>query len=387
MKNDLEYETKHIKVLDGIRALAIMIVVWFHFWQQSWLMPIFGKVDLDFIPRYGYLFVDMLILLSSFCLFLPYARSMVYKDKIPDTKKFYVNRFARIVPSYLVSMIVSIIFIIIMSKSISPGFFIKDTLTHLLFTHNLFSDTLLNSSYFGVLWTVGLEVQFYLVFPYLARKFMKKPFITYFIMIIIGLTSSLLIKTFASDNNIHFLANHTLTFVSVYANGMLGAWLYVKYTKDKKRNIKKDLLFTIISIGCIFFYKFVCLSIGRGNLDIQRWQIFYRFPLSCFFLIFFVSTIMSHKIYRFLYENKFMKFIAIISFNLYIYHHFIAITLKELRIPFWEGDIPPNMLCDNKWQWTYLILCIVISIIVAVIMTYCIEKPMSKFIKNKCNNS
>ena len=112
MNND-EYDTKYIKALDGIRALSIMIIVWFHIWQQSWLMPIIGNISLDFIPRFGFLLVDMMILLSSVCLFIPYARSKIYKEEIPSTKKFYIRRFARIFPSYYLSMIIALIFIAI----------------------------------------------------------------------------------------------------------------------------------------------------------------------------------------------------------------------------------------------------------------------------------
>ena len=65
-----DYDTKHIKVLDGIRALAILIIVWYHIWQQSWLIPRIGSFSLDFIPRYGFILVDMLILLSSFKVYL-----------------------------------------------------------------------------------------------------------------------------------------------------------------------------------------------------------------------------------------------------------------------------------------------------------------------------
>ena len=383
MKKEIDYEINHIKVLDGIRALAIIIIVWYHFWQQSWIMPIIGSVNLEFIPRYGFLFVDMLILLSGFCLFLPYARSMAYKEKMPDTKKFYINRIARIIPSYLVSMIISIIFIIILSTKINPLFFIKDTITHLSFTHNLFIDTLKNTNYMTVLWTVGVEMQFYLVFPYLAKKFMKNPVIVYLIMLIIGLTSTLIMKHLVNDTNSVFYANHFLTFIPVFANGMLASLLYVKYTKNKKRNIIKDIVFMVVSILCIVIYKYVCMTIGPSHYDIQLWQINNRFFLSILFSVFFISTIMSYKLYRFLFENKLMKFIAIISFNLYIYHQFIAVKLKEFRIPFWEGDTPPNMLSDTKWQWTYFILCIVISVVVALIMTYGVEKPISKIIKNK----
>ena len=35
-KNRIE---NRIGVLDGIRAIAIGMVVWFHFWQQTWLTP------------------------------------------------------------------------------------------------------------------------------------------------------------------------------------------------------------------------------------------------------------------------------------------------------------------------------------------------------------
>ncbi len=382
MKNN-DYEISHIKVLDGIRSLAIIIIVWYHFWQQTWITPSLFNVNLDFLIRYGFVFVDMLILLSSFCLFLPYARSMIYKENIPDTRNFYINRIARIVPSYLVSMIVSIIFIIALKLNVNPLFFIQDTISHLLFTHNLFPNTLLNSNYISVLWTLGVEVQFYLVFPYMAKKFSKKPILTYITLLIMGFLCTYLIRLLINDYNISFLSNHTLTFIPVYANGMLLSWLYIKYTSNRKRNIKKDLLFTIVSIFCIYLYQKMCLNIGNYCHSLQICQINYRFLLSCLFSIFIVSTMLSHKIYRFLFENKLMKFIAVISFNLYIYHQFIAVMLKELRIPFWEGEIPPNITGDNKWQWSYFIICIIVSLVIAIIMTYVVEKPLSKYIKKR----
>lgn len=80
-KPAVHYDTGHIGVLDGIRVFAIGIVAWFHFWQQSWLSPQIGSISLDWLVRTGYLLVDMMILLSGFCLFLPYARAMVYGER------------------------------------------------------------------------------------------------------------------------------------------------------------------------------------------------------------------------------------------------------------------------------------------------------------------
>ena len=78
---DNSYDTKHLKVLEGIRALAILIIVWYHFWQQNWISPTIGSFSIDYIPRYGYLLVDMMILISGFCLFIPYARQWFIKIK------------------------------------------------------------------------------------------------------------------------------------------------------------------------------------------------------------------------------------------------------------------------------------------------------------------
>ena len=85
------FETTHIGVLDGIRVLAVGIVVWFHFWQQTWLMPIAGDVNLDYLPRYGYLMVDMMILISGFLLALPYAKAKIYGEQPPSIREFFIK--------------------------------------------------------------------------------------------------------------------------------------------------------------------------------------------------------------------------------------------------------------------------------------------------------
>ena len=52
MKQNEQIE-KHIAVLDGIRAIAVVMVVWFHFWQQTWLTP---YINFDNNPRMEQLF-------------------------------------------------------------------------------------------------------------------------------------------------------------------------------------------------------------------------------------------------------------------------------------------------------------------------------------------
>ena len=77
-----------------------------------------------------------------------------------------------------------------------------------------------------------------------------------------------------------------------------------------------------------------------------------------------------------------MKFIAVISYNMYIYHQFIATKLVEYKIPSWQGEELPNVAGDSSWQIKYVIICVIIILLVATITTYLIEKPASNKIKS-----
>ena len=374
------YERKHIPVLDGLRAVAILIVVWYHFWQQSWLMPIVGDFNLDWLPRNGAILVDFMILLSGFCLFLPYAREMVHGEKAPGALTFYRKRVARIAPSYYISiLIVLFCFALPLGEYASGTDFWKDFVPHLFFVHNLFPQSYIFTHLNGALWTVAVEVQFYLLFPLLARFFRKKPVLTYAGMVAIGLLSCDWISGHYDTLNQSMFVNHTLTFFSVFANGMLGAWAYVSINKGRLRSKAEETLFCLLAIGGMCLFKVMCQHRSQYSSD-TRWQVDYRFLLSLLFLLILFSVLMSARYWSWLLGNRFMRFLAGISFNLYICHQYISVKLKQFRIPYWEGDTPPNQLGDKPWMWKYLILCIVVSFVVAVAMTYLVEKPLAKLI-------
>lgn len=387
-KNESEgFEKYHIKELDGIRALAIIIIVWYHFWQQSWIVPVMGPINLDWLIRNGSILVDMLVLLSAFCLFLPYARQMVFKEQAPAAKYFYINRIARIAPSYYICIfIVLMLFAIPLHEYQSKNFMIRDIFSHMFFIHNWFSDTLLLTKLNGVLWTVALEVQYYLIFPLIAKAFVRRPKTTYFSMIALGLLSCFLISNNFSNINQALFVNNAFTFAGVFANGMLGAWIYCLIINNRKRSKAGSIIFTLLAIGSIYAFRLLCMNRQVYGFE-TKWQIDYRFLLSIVFLIFMISSIMSAKIFRKILNNGFMRFIAKISFNLYIWHQFISVRLKEFHIPMWYGDTPPNILGDKVWQWKYMILCIFLSLLVASFMTYCVEIPIAKIIKNRFNKN
>ena len=62
---------------DFLRVFCVFMIGWYHIWQQSWLTPVLALENfrLDVYPyvRAGYMFVDLMLLLSGFLLYLPYA--------------------------------------------------------------------------------------------------------------------------------------------------------------------------------------------------------------------------------------------------------------------------------------------------------------------------
>ncbi len=378
-----DYQQNHIDVLDGIRVLTILTIVWFHFWQQSWLMPIIGDFNIDWIPRNGAILVDMMILLSGFCLFLPYARQMVYGSATTSAKEFYIKRTARILPSYyLCAAICFFCFALPLKEYSSVNFMIKDILARTFFVSNFSLDTLFGTKMNGALWTVCVEVQFYLLFPFIAKAFSKKPVVTYIAMALVSFISCGLISENAANINVWLYAHNSFTYSCVFANGMLGAWLYIKFTKNKKFGRITEALSVILVLSGLYIYKVMCHCRMAAD-DMYKWQVDNRYLLSVVYLMIVFGVLMAQRLFNPLLGNKAMKFFAGISYNLYIWHQYISVKLKEFRIPYWEGDVAPNQLGDKPWMWKYLILCIVASFAVAIFMTYFVEKPAARYILNK----
>ena len=385
-----EIDTRHIGVLDGMRALGVLGVLWFHFWQQNWITPyfdlpflkVFGlptSVSLDFLPRAGFLFVDLLLFLSAFCLFLPYARAALAHARLPDAGAFYKKRVARIVPSYYFSVLVILFAVTVPSgEYASLRECLADLIPTLTFTQTFFPAILLGTKLNGVLWTAAIEMQFYVLFPLLARAFVKKPGWTYIGMVMISL---LYLRGFALRNpdSIRSTLNQLPAFFGVFANGMAFSYLFVLFAGKVKRSAQLSAV-SFCGLVAGIWLLVTMMKAAPGVNPVHIWQAEYRFRLSLVFALIVVSAALTFSGVRFLFSNALMRFFAGISYNLYIWHQWIAVRFKQWRIPYWSGDTPPNMTGDAAWQWKYTALIVAASLAAAILTTYLVEHPASKWI-------
>ncbi len=389
MTNSIKVD-KHIDTLDGIRAVAMTFVVWFHFWQQCWLTPVIQlpqavvavtryigieSIHLDRFVRYGFVFVDLLILLSAFCNFYPYARSILLGEAWQDTKTFYKKRAVRILPSYYFCLVVCLLIVWAEGGVFTVAVW-KDLLAHVFCVAPLFPETYISPYFNGVLWTVQIEVLYYVAMPWLAKLFRKWPVFTCLGLWGIGVVSANYIVYHHADN-INVYGNHPLTFAGCYGNGMLLAMIYVLLKKSNVENAYTRMIATVVFVVAVLRLNGMLEKLAYGELQVVQLQ--QRFALSLVFSAMLLSLPFACKALQFIFENAVMRFVATISYNWYIWHQYIAVKLKTYRIPYWEGEVPPNQYGDTVWMWKYQILIVVVSIVIAIVITYGLEKPVAKY--------
>ena len=373
-----------IDVLDGVRAICVFLVGWFHIWQQGWLTPNFTighrVISLDFLLRSGYLWVDGMILLSGFLLYLPYAGG----KKNPPIRAFYWKRLIRIVPSYLLCILPLFVIACVRHAYPTATDAVKDLAAHLTFTHNLFpfsTSTPLN----GALWTIGVEMQFYLLFPFLARAFKKHPAATYLLMA--GAAFGFRYYAGQQDDTSMYI-NQMPAFLDVYANGFAAAGAYAALRKklgDGKWDAGIKTLFTAMFFLCVGGLISIAMdqAASSGYDMIRQGQMDRRFPLSVALAVAMVSAACGLPALQFLLGNRLMHFFSVISFQFYIYHQLLAVQLKEWNIPPSVYETP--QADDPPWRLPYTLLCFAVAFLVATAVTFLFEKPVARALKKKLN--
>jgi len=191
--------------------------------------------------------VQLFMVLSGFCLFWPLCKSA---DALAhwDWKEYGWRRLRRIVPPYyaaiiyaaVLPMVLVLIFRMLgMRANWQPMPTAWQLIAHLLFIHTLFPGTWAGIT--GAFWSLGLEAQFYVVFPLVIFAFRKWRFRVIAAMIvssvlfraIIGLVIPTQMKVWEIVLSISFLA-HWMQF----ATGMLVAWLVAKdWREGRERGV------------------------------------------------------------------------------------------------------------------------------------------------------
>lgn len=381
-------QSRFLAVADFLRVICVFLVAWYHIWQQSWLRPAFslGPVRLNFEPvvRTGYMMVDLLLMLSGFLLFLPWARSRFENTPVPSLGEYYRKRAARILPSYLFCIFAVLFFFALPGGEYSSAEHMWcDLLSHLTFTHNLFPMAYQSTRLNGVLWTLAVEVQFYLVAPFVSRAFRKKPLITYGVMVLAAFAYRFFYVLPMDSYSLHL--NRLPAMLDAYANGMLGALMYAAACRYLKKSSLKAALMTALSALCLICIWRIMAAQSRvsgGYSDIHVGQMLRRFPLTLAGSLFLVSGGLGLSWYARLLSSRPVRWLSMISYNVYIWHAYAALKLKAWRIPPYAADLP-NQAGEQPWQTQYTLISLAAAVLIGALATYLIEKPGARLLSGR----
>lgn len=309
--------------IDGIRAIAILLVLIFHAG-----FPLFSG---------GYIGVDVFFVLSGFLITSLIDTEM--KEKRFSFKNFYLRRIRRIIPV--------LVFIMLIITVPACLFLFADnleaysrTLIYTLLCSNNFHLYFNTKDYFAEnsdlipflhTWSLSVEEQFYFLLPpfllLLHRKYnLQKRLLIIALVCVLALIFSIY-QSYSNPNMAYFLLPARLFELTI------GSCLAMYWNQLPDLNRVKNNILSIIGLALIIIPAF---TLNKSSL----------FPgLNAFWpclgtaiLIFTGKTEQTKGIINRLIQNKLMVGIGLISYSLYLWHWPIFVLLKYIGINF-DGTI------------------------------------------------
>lgn len=348
-----------LNYIDSIRGVAILMVILGHIGQEVRGLSLIPHL----LTSYGQMGVQLFFVASAYTLCL--SASNRKKESNP-IKKYAIRRFFRIAPLYYTGLIGYFILELFLfwnkngMLSLPEKYTFVNVLSNLLFLHGFYPPA--NNIIVPGGWSIGTEMAFYVLFPFLfyyTKKMTKGNFslaiillttlvvLTQLVLIISYLLTGLLLK------NNDFLYYNLFNQLSVFCVGII-YFLFEKYIVFRM-NWKFDLL------------VFVLLTYLSLSLWYSDWpNIFSVIPL-----LTAISFIFLINIFKKISKLNFNILIRIgtVSYSMYIIH-FIFLNFSSLVSLKFSEYINKNIILIVMFLLTAMA-----TFIVAIISERYIEKP------------
>jgi peptidoglycan/LPS O-acetylase OafA/YrhL len=241
------------KNVDIFRAVALLLVVIYHGWVLMGSVPLRPSFLMLVVMLGGEIGVTAFFALSGYGIYHSLWRMEATIGKI-SYKDYWVKRIRRIGPQYYFCIVVIVLFSQLLSRdnylSVNG---LRNIVTHLFFIHNLFPAY--NGAINGVLWTMGIIVQFYVVAPLIYKGFrrygikMEIVCILFTVLMKAGMYAFVLPYTGHSDDLAFFSGRQLITALDNFTVGMCVAHV-IKEGKIQLRGLV-PLLVGIVSVAAV----------------------------------------------------------------------------------------------------------------------------------------
>lgn len=318
MKKKIYFEN-----LDGLRFLCFLSVFFFHSFHTEYAY-IKDSKTYHFVKRdlfgNGSLGVNFFFVLSGFLITFLLIEEKKLNGQV-NLKNFWIRRILRIWPlfyfcvffGFVIFPFLKQLFGQVPNETANPFYY-------LTFINNFdfIKKGLPDASVLGVLWSIAVEEQFYLIWPIILFLFpIKKLWIPFAVIMGINLVFR------ACYNNYEMHEFHTISCIGDMTIGAIGAWLInMSHTfKDKIINLSKMEISGIYLVFIVIFFFRDELFIVNPTI-----RIFERaFIALCILLIILEQTFARNSFFK-MSNFKTVSKLGVITYGLYCLH-FIGILL------------------------------------------------------------
>lgn len=361
-----------------MRGFAILMVLLYHerelvgyHMQFPAAQPLVG---FETLAQTGFMGVELFFFLSGFCLFYPYARSMLEGGPHPTVREFAYRRFIKIVPSYVLAL--TVLAWIYRTDFASWSDLGRNYFLHLFFLHPISKETFYSIS--GPLWTLGIEVQFYILFPLIAFAFVRSPIVVW---LVLGV-AALAYRSWIVQSHVWaytFYDNQLLGVIDLFATGMLGAYLYIRLRPFFERSARARIAATVAAIAALVVGNLLLRGLmgqeaAEPPFGFYHWQVLHRTDIGLDCLVFALSSAFALTGWRLAVANPLLAWLSVISYNLYLWHAGIILYCHNHGFPCALKPLPWQTV--PHWGEIYLATSLIYSLAIATLITYLLERPL-----------
>jgi peptidoglycan/LPS O-acetylase OafA/YrhL len=352
----------HLGRLDILRGVGALLVLYSHFFDAFAASPNIGISPIGFsiIPegRIG---------VSLFCVVSGFIFEYLVRGRPVDYGRFIAARLWRIYPLYLTILLLgaavfgtSTISLLAQALAFVPGFDPGDV--------------------WRAAWSIVIEFQFYLVFPFLTillkRNGIKQ------LLLIAGFFFTIRLLLWGLDKNVNAIDYNTmLGRAPQFIAGMIAAKLFYQ-NRSKFAESPLFLIASLAALAVSVHYYHVDFGAAHPYFDVSYKGIYAVFWPDVQSVVFAAITLafLQVRLPGFAPVTAVFAFIGKVSFSLYLTHRMIEYVISrqtDYRIPL---------------QWTHhvrldtMISCTLLEVPVAVALAaltfYAIEHPFQSFKKN-----
>ena len=318
-----------IKYLDGLRGIAIMLVVFSHYWGSTWIsnFPVSNVIASLRIVRQGWIGVDLFFLISGFVIFKTIERCS-------NSQQFLWRRWLRLFPAMAIVSIITVLF----NWTIQPiKYFYEspwyDIMPGLSFISPSFFHAILDieiKSLHHAFATLYIEVGFYVIFSLLYFYFgWKKATVTLVLLGLITVFGEQILMLSSLPKEFQRMIEPAEWLGMQYYIWFSSGILFAKASQEECKSFFMIAILTGIIASLI-------VSPGGSVISWQDSQ-----SMAAIVLLFAISQLWLRL--QNLLQNPILIFFGMISYPLYLIHETVGLGLIVLTNSFLP-DIPRVLL-------------------------------------------